>query len=137
MPRYRWSCFMSVGGGKSLNTWTCRFRGEIPCESTWCPKKDREEAEKTHFAGFICRPLSCRIDKTCLRCTMCSCVVWLAIRISSKYTNTNGRCRNKRSIRRWNVCAAFFSPKGMKRYSKRPNGVHMAVFDISALAIGT
>ena len=26
---------------------------------------------------------------------------------------------------------------GMKRYSKRPDGVHIAVFGISALAMGT
>ena len=136
MPRYRCSCFMSVGGGKSLNTWTCRFRGEMPRESTWCPKKDKEDAEKTHLAGFICRPLSCKITRTCLRWSMCSASDRLATRMSSKYTNTNGRCRNNLSISLWKVWAAFFSPNGMKRYSKRPKGVQIAVLGISALDMG-
>ena len=32
------------------------------------------------------------------------------------------------SMKRWNVIPAFFSPKGMRRNSKRPKGVMMAVF---------
>ena len=44
---------------------------------------------------------------------------------------------NKRSIRRWNVCAAFFSPKGIKMYSNNPKGVQIAVFGMSSAAIGT
>jgi hypothetical protein len=39
-------------------------------------------------------------------------------------------------MRRWNVWAPFFRPKGMDRNSKRPCEVIMAVFGMSAGIIG-
>jgi hypothetical protein len=36
----------------------------------------------------------------------------------------------------WKVCAALQRPKGMKRYSNKPNGVMIAVLATSWAAIG-
>ena len=40
------------------------------------------------------------------------------------------------SIKRWNVCAAFRKPKGIRTNSKRPKGVVMAVLGTSSGATG-
>jgi hypothetical protein len=46
--------------------------------------------------------------------------------------NTKGRCLNRLSMKRWTVCEVLHSPKGMKRYSNKPN----AVLATSCAAIG-
>jgi hypothetical protein len=40
------------------------------------------------------------------------------------------------SMKRWKVWAALRRPKGMKRYSNKPNGVMIAVLAMSWAAIG-
>ena len=40
------------------------------------------------------------------------------------------------SMNRWNDCPAFRSPNGMRRKTKRPNGVMTAVFMTSFSATG-
>ena len=50
--------------------------------------------------------------------------------------NMKGRCLNNLSMKRWKVWAALRRPKGMKRYSNKPNGVMIAVLAMSWAAIG-
>ena len=40
------------------------------------------------------------------------------------------------SMKRWKLCAAFLSPKGIRTNSKRPNGVMTAVFGMSKDSTG-
>jgi hypothetical protein len=41
-----------------------------------------------------------------------------------------------RSIILWNVCAVLDSPKGVSKYSNKPNGVIITVFGMSSVATG-
>ncbi len=47
-----------------------------------------------------------------------------------------GECLNRLSMKRWKVWAALRRPKGMKRYSNKPNGVMITVLAMSWAAIG-
>ena len=73
---------------------------------------------------------------SCRRCCSCDLASLLATRISSMYTKVASRPWQTVSISRWNACAAFFSPNGIRRNSNRPNGVITAVFGMSSAATG-
>jgi hypothetical protein len=74
--------------------------------------------------------------KICRRCSWCSSGVRLAMMMSSKYQNMEGRCLNRLSMKRCKVYAALQRQKGMKRYLNKPNGVMIAVLATSWAAIG-
>ena len=52
--------------------------------------------------------------------------------MSSRYTKTNVSPLQTVSMRRWKACAAFLRPKGVRRNSKRSNGVMVAALLMSA-----
>ncbi len=66
----------------------------------------------------------------------CVCLSGDPTRESSMYANTPSKPSVVRSIILWKVCAALESPNGVNKYSKRPKGVMIAIFGMSAVATG-
>ena len=115
---------------RSGNGWT-------PCSVTRCPRKSMASTPNLHLATLITRPCSANLLKSRRRWRRCCLASQLAMRMSSKYTKRNSsRPRQTWSINLWKACAAFLSPKGILRNSKRPNGVITAVFGMSMAATG-
>src|SRR5450830_1371695 len=137
MPKNRCRPFTSEGVGKLSIASMFFGRGVTPSASTLWPRNLRDVAAKTHFAGFSWSPFSAITVRNWRRWAQCSSREALAIKLSSKYVNTKGRRRKRRSMRRWKVWAAFFKPNGMNTYSNSPKGVIIAVLGMSASAMGT
>jgi hypothetical protein len=56
--------------------------------------------------------------------------------VSRPCMNTHSTLPVVQSIILWKVCASLDSPKSVKKYSNKPNGVMIAVFGMSSVATG-
>jgi hypothetical protein len=111
-------------------------RGAAPVAKIVCPRISREGAAKTHFSRLMARPLVAKAVKKASRWRRCVCLSGEPTRESSTYANTPSRPSVVRSIILWKVWAALDSPKGVNKYSNKPNSVMIAVFGMSSVATG-
>src|SRR4051812_8105680 len=89
--------------------------------------------KNSHFGSFANRFSSSKIFSTFLTSIVCWLLFLEKTRMSSMYTMTHMSIRSWKMwfMYLWNMAGAFFSPKGMTMYSKRPSLVLKAVFHLS------
>ena len=102
----------------------------------WWPRNWSSLTPKTHLLLLTTNPKRFRASKRCRRSRSCCAADGKATSTSSMYAKTPGSWPVT-SIRRWKVWAAFLSPNGIRRNSKRPKGVAIAVLGTSSAQTGT
>ncbi len=110
--------------------------GGCPCRWIVWSRISKEGTAKTHFSRLMVRPLVAKALKKSSRWRRCVCLPGEPTRESSMYANTPSRPSVVQSIILWKVCAALDNPNGVNKYSNKQNGVIIAIFGMSAAAIG-
>ncbi len=109
--------------------------GAAPVAEIVCPRISREGAAQTNFSRLMVRPLVAKALKKASRWWRCVFLSGEPTRELSMYANTHSRPSVVQFIILWKVCGVLDSPKGVKRYSNKPNGIMIAVFGMSLVAI--
>ncbi len=110
-------------------------RGHSRCQNP-VSKNLKRRCCKNTFSKLMARPLAAKAVKKASRWRRCVCLSGEPTCESSIYANTPSKPSVVWSIILWNVCAALDSPKGVSKYSNKPNGVIITVFGMSSVATG-
>lgn len=100
------------------------------------PKNFHSLCPKIHYDGLITTPYSRKRAKSNFKCSLCFFSDADALKMSSIYAKQESKPRRTSSMNRWNVWAAFRNPNVIKGNSNNPNGVVMAVLQMSSAATG-